>query len=78
MRNGYRHPLAGTVLMALLFALIGVVVFVMTGSIVPFGSAVLLIFVAGIATAAIATLIRFALRRTGVHRLAEVRTWPQD
>ncbi len=77
MRNGYRHPLAGTVLMALLFGLIGIV-FVMTGSIVPFGRAVLLVFVAGIAAAAIATLIRFALRRTGVHRLAEIRTWPQE
>ncbi len=77
MRNGYRHPLAGTVLMAILFGLIGIV-FVMTGSIVPFGRAVLLIFVAGVAAAGAATLIRCALRRTGAHRLAEVRTWPQD
>ncbi len=78
MRNGYRHPLAGTILMVLLFALI-VMFFVMTGNIASFGRALIVIFVAAAAVAAaVVMLILWALRRAGVHRLAEVRTWPQD
>ncbi len=77
MRNGYRHPLAGTVLMTLLFGLIGVV-FLMTGSIVPFARAVVLVLVTAAIAATATVLILFALRRAGVHRLAAIRTWPQD
>ncbi len=76
MRNGYRHPLAGTILMALVFALL-IIFFVTTRSIAPFGRSVALMLGAAIGAATIVTLVRFALRRTGAHRLAEVRTWPQ-
>ncbi len=77
MRNGYRHPVAGIVLMVLLFGLIAVF-FVMTGNIAPFGRGVALILAAAIVAAGLVTLILTALRRAGVHRLAEVRTWPQN
>ncbi len=76
MRNGYRHPVAGTILMALVFALL-VIFFVSTRSIAPFGRSVALMLGAAIGAATAATLVLFALRRTGVHRLADVRTWPQ-
>ncbi len=77
MRNGYRHPVAGIVLMVLLFGLIAIV-FTMTNSIAPFGRAVLLLFAAASVAATVTVLILFGLRRAGVQRLAEVRTWPQD
>lgn len=77
MRNGYRHPAAGIVLMGLVFGLI-TVVFVITESIVPFAGAVAMLLGGAAAAASGVMLILFALGRTGVHRLAEVRTWPQD
>lgn len=76
MRNSYRHPLAGILLMALLFALIAAL-FVMNGSIFSFARAVVVMFAAATAAATIVMLILVALRRAGVHRLAEVQTWPQ-
>ncbi len=76
MRNGYRHPVAGTILMALVFALL-LIFFVSTRSIAPFGRSVALMLGAAIGAATLVTLVLFALRRTGVHRLGDVRTWPQ-
>ncbi len=76
MRNGYRHPVAGTILMALVFALL-LIFFVSTRSIAPFGRSVALMFGAAIGAATLVTLVLFALRRAGVHRLGDVRTWPQ-
>ncbi len=77
MRNGYRHPVAAIVVMILVFALIAAF-FGMTGNVAPFARAVLLMFAAGGVAATIVILILFGLRRAGVQRLAQVRTWPQD
>ncbi len=77
MRNGYRHPVTAIVLMVLVFGLIAMV-FAMTGGIAPFGRAILLMFAAAIVVATLTVLILFALRRAGVQRLAEVRTWPRN
>ncbi len=77
MCNGYRHPLAGIVLMILLVALM-VGFFVMSGNIASFGRAVGLRFATAAVAAGVVLLILFALRRAGVHRLADVQTWPQN
>ncbi len=77
MRNGYRHPLAGIILMGLVFGLIAVF-FVITGNIVPFARGVAMLLGGAAAAASGIMLILFALGRTGVDRLAEVRTWPQN
>ncbi len=76
MRNNYRHPVAGIFLMVLILAAIAGL-FVMLGSIAPFGQALVLVIASSGVIAGAVMLILSALRRTGVHRLAEVRTWPQ-
>ncbi len=63
--------------MSLVLALI-VTFFVLTQTIAPFGQAIILIVVGGLAGATLVVLALFALRRAGVHRFAEVRTWPRE
>ena len=77
MRNGYRHPLAGIVIMVLLFAVIALF-FTMTGNLAPFGRGVLMLISTAGLGACVVVLLLFALHRAGTQRLEQVRTWPQN
>jgi hypothetical protein len=50
---------------------------VVLGSVGTMALALVLMFVVGYSSGLIAWGILFALRRAGVHRLAEAQTWPQ-
>ncbi len=76
MRASYRHPVAGIVLMALTLAVIAVIL-TDVGAIVPLGGAIVLLCATASAIGVIIWAILFALRRSGVHRLSQVRTWKQ-
>lgn len=83
MRNGFRYPRVVAPMMLLIFAAIMLVIYKARAVQIQTDYApdpVLLIglalLVAG-AAGAVCWLVLHGLRRSGVHRLAEVQTWPQ-
>ncbi len=74
MRATYRHPVAAIIPMALTLAMIAIILS-RVGALVPLGGAIVLMFAIASAVGVMVWAILFALRRSGVHRLSEVRTW---
>ena len=72
MRNGYRFPTSNIVSMLLAFVVI-VYILGRTGMLLSFGGSFLLTFVMGALVAAIVCCVLAATRRSGAHRLAEIR-----
>ena len=77
MRERCRYPFTAIFFMALIFAVIGVVM-LKVGMLAQYGRTFLLMLVAGAVAAAVVSVVLFALRRAGVNRISELRTWPQN
>lgn len=70
-----RYPLSSLAFMVLTLGVI-LVVLTKAKAIIPIGGAVVVVFAGTCAVAAVAWAVLFALRRAGVHRLAQAQTWP--
>jgi ABC-type Fe3+-siderophore transport system permease subunit len=77
MRKSCRYPFAAIILMCLVGGVIAVLLF-HTGVVFEFGFSLVIALLAGIAVAAIITVVLCFLHRTGAQRLEGVRTWPQN
>ncbi len=77
MRERCRYPFTAIVFMALICAVIGVVM-LKVGMLAQYGRTFMIILVAGTMAAAVVTAVLLALRRAGVNRLSQLRTWPQN
>ncbi len=63
--------------MALIFGVIAVVM-IKVGMLAQYGRTFILSVVAGAIAATVVSAVLLALRRAGVNRLSELRTWPQN
>ncbi len=77
MRERCRYPFTAIFFMALICAVIGAVM-LKVGMLAQYGRTFLLMLVAGIVAAAVVSAILLVLRRAGVNRLSDLRTWPQN